>query len=94
MVRLSVAWAIGGVPMDDLQASIGLSDRYMVAEGYGPTLLIKDTPFPSVPPFIRPMWRHGKAQPQAPAAQKVCSLALFQGGEKGQSLYKSEIAAK
>jgi len=66
----------------------------METKGYGLTLLIKDTTFPAVPPFIRPMWRHGKAQPQAPTAQKVCSLTLFQPGEKGQKPAQNEIAAK
>jgi hypothetical protein len=79
--------------MDELQASIGLSDRYMEAEGYGPTFLIKDTPFPSGLLYT-PDLAARQGATSGPAAQKVCSLTLFQRGEKGQKPAQSEIAAK
>ena len=58
-------------------------------KGYGLALLIKDTAFPPVPPlYIRRMWRHGKAQPQAPLLKKYARWPSSSEAKRDKSLHK------
>ncbi len=72
---------------------MGLSGRYMETLRLWAHGAYQGHRFSPGASFIRRMWRHDKAQPQVPAAQKIW-LVLFQRGEKGQKPAQSEIAAK